>query len=232
MSLPIHAILAPQGAEYKAVCQGLNCAAVSSPPVLPIPAGPEPLTKHLERLHKTEQLVFHKQLRVLLMGLCGSLTSNYSIGDIVLYKSCVYQTHQPALLSHLCDLDLNSLIERKLKITYSVKALTSDRLIWSANEKRQLGQQYGADVVDMEGFATLEVLNQAGVAVAMVRVISDDCHYDLPDLTAAISPDGFLQPLPLAMGMLRQPLAATRLIQGSLQGLRVLQKVTTHLFTA
>lgn len=166
------------------------------------------------------------------MGLCGSLTSGYSIGDTVLYKSCLYQTDQSVSLSHLCDPELTSLIERKLKITYLVKALTSDRLVWSATEKRQLGQQYGADVVDMEGFTTLEVLNQAGVAVAMVRVISDDCHYDLPDLTEAISPDGFLQPLPLAMRMLRQPLAATRLIQGSLQGLRVLQKVTTHLFMA
>ncbi len=230
MSLPIQAILVPQGAEYKAVCQGLNCAGVPPPPVLPIPVGPKPLTQYLERSQKTGQLC-HKQLRVLLMGLCGSLTSNYSIGDIVLYKSCVYQTDQPTPLSHLCDLELTSLIERKLKITYSVKALTSDRLIWSATEKRQLGQQYATDVVDMEGFAALEVLSQAGVAVAMVRVISDDCYHDLPDLTAALSPDGFLRPLPLAIRMLQQPLAATRLIQGSLRGVRVLQEVTTHLFT-
>jgi hypothetical protein len=55
----------------------------------------------------------------------------------------------------------------------------------------------------------------------MVRVISDDSHHNLPNLTSAISPDGSLLPLPLAMGMIRQPIAATR---------RVLQKVTTKLF--
>lgn len=231
MSLPIHAILAPQGAEYRAVCQGLSCAAVSPPPVLPIPVGPEPLTKHLERLQEIGQLVCHKQLQVLLMGLCGSLTSNYSIGDIVLYKSCVYQTDQSAPLSRLCDPELTSLIQRKLKITYSVKALTSDRLIWSATEKHQLGRQYETDVVDMEGLAALEVLSQAGVAVAMVRVISDDCHHDLPDLNPALSPNGTLQSLPLLLGLLRHPMAASRLIRGSLLGLKMLRQVTTHLFT-
>jgi len=40
----------------------------------------------------------------------------------------------------------------------------------------------------------------------MLRVISDDCEHDLPDLTSALSPDGSLQPLPLAIGLLRQPL--------------------------
>ena len=103
-------------------------------------------------------------------------------------------------------------------------------LIWSSSEKHQLGQVYQAGVVDMEGYALLKVLNRLGVAVAMLRVISDDCYYDLPDLNFAINPDGKLEPLPLAMGMLRQPIAATRLIRGALQGLRVLQQVTADLF--
>lgn len=230
MSLPIQAILVPQGAEYKAVCQGLNCADMPLPTVLPIPVGPEPLTRYLERLQIPSQLG-RKQSQVLLMGLCGSLTSNYSIGDVVLYKSCVYLTHQPTALSHLCNLDLTHLIERKLKITHLVKALTSDRLIWSATEKHHLGDQYGTDVVDMEGFAALEVLSQAGVAVAMVRVISDDCHHNLPDLNPALSPNGTLQSLPLAINLLRHPIAATQLIRGSLLGLKALQRTTTHLFT-
>jgi len=70
-----------------------------------------------------------------------------------------------------------------------VRALTSDHIVWSAAEK-PLGQSYNAEVVDMEGFAALEVLSQAGV-VAMLRVISDDCEHDLPDLTSALSPVRF-----------------------------------------
>jgi hypothetical protein len=65
----------------------------------------------------------------------------------------------------------------------------------------------------------------------MLRVISDNCHHNIPDLSSALSSDGSLQTLPLAIGLLRQPLAATRLILGALRGLKVLQDVTTSLFT-
>ncbi len=112
-----------------------------------------------------------------------------------------------------------------------MRGLTSDRPIWSAQEKGKLGQIYDAGVVDMEGFAALEVLTEVGIAVAMVRVVSDDCDRDIPDLTPAIAPDGSLQPFSLALAMLGHPLAAARLIQGSLRGLKVLQQVTADLFS-
>lgn len=163
------------------------------------------------------------------MGLCGSLTYRYSVGDIVLYQACAYINAAPGQL-HPCSPTLTTLLQEKLKQTSLVHALTSDRLIWSADEKRHLGQIYSADVVDMEGFAALEVLS-GGVAVAMLRVVSDDCEHDLPNLTSALSSDGSLQSLPLAIGMLRQPMAATRLIRGSLRGLQVLQEVTAFLFS-
>jgi nucleoside phosphorylase len=134
-------------------------------------------------------------------------------------------------LEQSCDPELTDWVHRKLKerVVTGV-GLTSDRLIYSATEKRHLGQLYGADVVDMEGFSALEVLSRAGVAVAMLRVISDDCHHNIPNLTSAISPEGSLQPLPLAIALLRQPIAATRLISGSLGSLQVLQDVTAFLF--
>jgi nucleoside phosphorylase len=165
------------------------------------------------------------------MGLCGSLSPRYTIGDIVLYQDCVYESKEPTPLAQSCDRQLTTLLHQKLKERVPlVNSLTSDRLVYSASEKRRLGQIYNTEVVDMEGFAALEVLTQAGVAVAMVRVISDDSHHNIPNLTSAISPNGSLQPLSLAIGMLRQPIAATRLIRGALHGLQVLQKVTTVLF--
>jgi hypothetical protein len=111
-----------------------------------------------------------------------------------------------------------------------VVALTSDRVIHWAREKQQLAKAYGAEVVDMEGFAALQVLTEAGIPVAMVRVVSDDCGHDLPDLSAAFDAEGYLQPLPLALQFLRDPIAAARLVRGSLQGLRVLERVTAQLF--
>jgi len=219
----------PQGSEYKAVCRGLSRVGSLKPLVLPIPVGTQPVTKYLERLQQTEHL--HYPSRVLLMGLCGSLSPDYAIGDSIFYRECVYESNPSPLLLE-CDRALTTSLQHKLRQkSCEVRALTSDRLIWSRDEKRKLGQIYAAGVVDMEGFATLKVLAQAGVSVAMIRVVSDDCYHNLPDLTSALSPDGLLQPVPLALGLLRQPVAAAQLIRGALRGLQVLQQVTTLLFS-
>jgi len=227
----IQSILVPQGAEYKAVCRGLSCVSAPKPLVMAIPMGSKPLARYIERYLKTGHFLNYPQPRVLLMGLCGSLSPDYAIGDIVVYQECVYESKRSTPLWQSCDSELTTRLHHKLKERASlVRAFTSDRIIFSAQEKRHLGQSYSADVVDMEGFAALEVLSQAGVAVAMVRVISDDSHHNIPNLTSALSPDGSLQPLPLAIAMIQQPIAATRLIRGAIHGLRSLQQVTTVLF--
>ena len=232
LTVPIDEILVPQGSEYQAVCRGLSCVATPKPLVLPIPVGPKPLTRYLERLQQAGHFGHYPQPRVLLMGLCGSLSPDYAIGDIVFYQECVYESNASTSLLSSCDRVLTTLLHHKLKQrSFEVRGLTSDRLIWSKDEKRELGQIYNAGVVDMEGFAALRVLNQAGISVAMLRVVSDDCHHNLPNLTSALSPDGLLQPFPLALGLLRQPFAAAGLIRGALRGLQVLQQVTTLLFS-
>ncbi len=223
---PINTILVPQGAEYKAVCRGLSRVSGTTPTVMPIPVGIKPLTKYLQQLPKDKNFLNQPQSRVLVMGICGSLSHDYSVGDIVLYQDCVYQGKLQE-----CDRSFTAQMQSALPDKVSlVKSLTSDRLVWSAAQKCHLGETSGADVVDMEGFAVLEFFQNTGVAVAMLRVVSDDCHHDIPDLTPAINSDGSLNPLPLAIGLLRQPLAAMRLIRGSLKGLKVLEQVIPILY--
>ena len=169
-----------------------------------------------------------------MMGLCGSLSQKYQIGDIVLYQNCLYQGNlQEGDNSFTADIH-NQLGDR----VSLVKGLTSDRLLYKATQKRELHEQSGADVVDMEGYAFLEFFQQPSdavsppVQVAILRVVSDDAHHDIPNITSAIGADGSLQPLPLAWELIRQPPAATRLITGSLKGLKALTTVTQLLFTA
>ncbi|MBD2678160.1 MULTISPECIES: phosphorylase [Nostoc] len=249
-------ILVPQGAEYQAVCRGLRGVTGSIPTVLPIPVGMQPLLQYLQQSAEIGQILAAKS-RVLIVGLCGSLSDRYSVGDVVLYQNCLYQGKRQE-----CDRSFTAQLHSALGMGHGawgmarsrgagsreqrgktllsqspvpspqslVNALTSDRVISSAAEKRHLGETLAADVVDMEGFTALEFFNAAGVAVAMLRVVSDDCQHDIPDLTTAIDSDGSLRPLPLAMAMIRQPVAATRLIRGSLTALKVLEKVTNQLF--
>ena len=227
MNIPIQAILVPQGSEYRAICQGLKRVDVTNLPVLPIPVSPEPATQYLQKLLKSGYFD-PQQPGVLLLGLCGSLHTNYRIGEAVVYQECIDGLSHSSLKA--CDPALTSWLQNCLPKAPLVKSLTSDRLLYTVEQKRQAAQLSGADVVDMEGFAVLKVFSQAGIAVAMVRTISDDANHNLPNLTSAISSEGTLQPLPLALGMLRNPLAATRLIRGSLRGLQALQEVTSALF--
>lgn len=225
-------ILVPQGAEYQAVCRGLSGVQSAKPLVLPIPVGIKPVTEYLERWQQTEAFLAAKPKSLLVMGLGGSLSSQLAIGDVVLYQACVYHSSGATPVCRSFDGELTTLLHDKLKEGVSlVKGFTSDRIICSADEKRHLSQLHNTQVVDMEGFAALQVLSQAGLAVAMLRVISDDSRHNLPNLTGALTPEGALQPLPLAIAMIRQPIAATRLIRGAMQGLRVLQNVTMRLFS-
>ncbi|BCL35964.1 phosphorylase [Nostoc sp. MS1] len=234
--MTIDTIFVPQGSEYKAVYRGLTQITGQTPKIVQIPVGIEPLTRYLQKWQKQEYFPNNSQSRFLVMGLCGSLTPRYHVGDIVLYESCIYQQklQECDRLQHdFTDRSFTTELHSKLKTQQPalnlVKSLTSDRVICTASEKQYLGEILGADVVDMEGFAALEFFNSIGVAVAMVRVVSDDCHHDIPDLTAAFNADGSLQPLPLALSLLRQPIAATRLIRGSLRGLKVLEELTKSL---
>lgn len=219
----IQLILVPQGVEYQAVCQGLNLN-YYKPQVLAIPIGCKSLTKHLEKLQQSGY--FFEAKNVLLMGLCGSLSIEYTVGDIVIYRECINESS----ITQACNHQLTNLVSERLKNQALVTGLTSDRIIHLASEKKDLGKIYKSEVVDMEGWATLAVLQKADIAVAMVRIISDDIRHNLPNLNSAISADGALLPLPLAVGMMRQPIAATRLIRGSLYGLKVLQQATRQLF--
>ncbi|AFY76877.1 nucleoside phosphorylase [Pleurocapsa sp. PCC 7327] len=223
-------ILVPQGTEYRAICRGLQSIDSQKPLGLPIPIGVNALTPYLEKWQQTKDFLNKPPARILLMGLCGSLSPQYSVGDLVIYQACGYRSEK--LLWRECDFYLTKLLGDRLqgKATL-VKGLTSDRVIWSAQEKSYLGRICQADVVDMEGYAALEILARAGIALAIIRVISDDCQQDLPNIMPAIGSDGSLQPFPLAMKMLQNPVAAIRLIQGSLRGLKVLQQVTSDLFS-
>jgi hypothetical protein len=83
----------------------------------------------------------------------------------------------------------------------------------------------------MEGYSYVRELQRREISVAMVRIVSDDLCGDLPDLNQAIDSQGNLQNLPMAIALIKQPMAAIRLIKGSLTGLKALEKITAQLFT-
>ena len=217
----INNIVVPQGLEYQAVCRGL-LQAKAKVRVIAIPIGdrnPEAALSNYSQQRSDAP-------GVLIIGLCGGLCESYTAGDGVVVKSCESLNRDRLNL----DDELTTIIQNKLSLDV-VRGLTSDRVITRSTEKLKLAEEYQASIVDMEGYGYISYLQQQG-AVAMLRVVSDDVKGDLPDINSAIDERGQLQTIPLAIAMCKQPLAATRLIRGSLTGLKVLQQITTRLFTS
>lgn len=241
-SCPVDFILVPHGAEYRAVCQGLACAGTPRPvKVISIPVGPQPVTTFLDTWERPRSYSRTRPLRIVIMGLCGSLSPSIKLGDWVLPRLCVaHLPHSRELLIPKCQ-QFSSTFSQELgkklnlntdRVTLLPESpdnpilLTSDRAICTAADKRSLGQLFQADVIDMEGAAILAALSSFDVEIAMLRVVSDDCQTDLPDLNAALKPDGSLSAFPLAIGMLRHPGRALSLIRGSLRALQELECLT------
>ncbi|MEL6578505.1 MAG: phosphorylase [Cyanobacteria bacterium J06621_12] len=220
--LSINTIVVPQGAEYQAVCRGLAKAGQENVQIISIPIG----VCQLNQVMADYGSVIDNDKNILILGLCGSLTKAHCLGDLVLVPSCIDLSHNKIDL----DAELTAEIQHQLDIKTAI-GLTSDRVITQAASKLDLAQQYAATIVEMEGYSYVQELQRRDKSVAMLRVVSDDLSGDLPNLNQAIDSQGNLQTLPMAIALLKQPLAAVRLIKGSLAGLKKLEQLTTKLFT-
>lgn len=248
---PVDAILVPQGAEYQAVERGLRALAPAQRPrLIALAVGAAAVTQRLR--DPQTQAVLASCRHVLVMGLAGSLSPQLEVGEVVIYQD-ILVPRSSAVVSALglplpsegdypdfpCDHDYTALLLQRLPGARSVIALSSDRLIHHAPEKLSLGQQSGAAVVDMEAIAAHHGLHHLPgrsaaqpLSLGMVRVISDDGQTTLPDLSPAFQADGAIDGLRMAGIFLQNPLAAVRLIRGSLHALAILEKTTTQLLCA
>jgi nucleoside phosphorylase len=226
--MKIDYIFVPQGQEYQRIKKGFNLAKINRPVIVAIPVGPQGVNLFLEKwLIKAK---FHHH-RILLMGLGGSLSPQYSVGAITLYENCGYLAENCFDYEvKLCDGELNCWLQNNLNLpSYLVKGLTSDRLINLAREKQEIFKKIKAEVIDMEGWTILNLLEKINVKLSILRVISDDVNYNIPDLNSAFTSQGKLKPFDLTLGLLADPLGGWRLIQGSLKALNQLEKVAFDL---
>ncbi|MGK7958290.1 MAG: purine phosphorylase [Crocosphaera sp.] len=217
-------VLVPQGMEYKAVAQGI-AQNKSKIKIIAIPAGIQPLTNFLKQWQQTPDFLDKIPQGLILIGLGGSLSLNYSVGDVIVYKKCGLMDDSQENGGY-CDQFLTETLFKQLgNRAFIGTGVSSERVVCSAQEKLLLGKQYQADVVDMEGYALWNWSKKLGIPVAIIRVISDGCQQDLPNLTEAFREDGSLQPLIIAREMLKNPSNSIHLIRSSLKGLQVLKQV-------
>ncbi len=218
----IDTIVVPQGAEYQAVCRGLRQGKIANVRVVAIPLG----STNIRQILAGYANELRNSRQILIIGLCGSLDKSYVVGDRVLVKSCEDPKHNLLYL----DPALTATIQEKLLIDL-VPGLTSVRIISQAQEKYELSQRHRVKIVEMEGFGYVRELQRQGKSVAMLRVVSDDLTGDIPNLSNTIDSQGKIGFIPMAIAFSKQPIAAIRLIRGSLAGLKALEQITLKLFT-
>ena len=216
----IQVILVPAGAESRAVNRALK-QIQNRPRVVTIPAGPQAVERFLQAWPDPQ---LFSSGGLLLIGLGGSLSPQFDVGDGILVEQIV---EADSSTIYQCDRSLTAQLAKQLGIPIGT-GVTCDRVITTAAAKRQLRDRHNADVVDMEGTALLKELPDCPIAV--LRIISDNCRDDLPDISGAIGADGSIQVSSLTANLLRRPLAAIRLIRGSLKGLKTLETLTRALW--
>jgi hypothetical protein len=223
-------ILVPQGAEYQAVVGAIKN--IPHPPViLAIPVGKLAVTKYLYDWRQNNP--DFSPTGIILMGLGGSLSAEFGLGQAVSLESCLnYQNYQ-ADQEQQSDRILTNWVQEKLgKNIRRVQGLSSDRVITDATEKQELGKSFNRQVVEMEGWAVLSFFKELGIPATIIRVISDEVSQSLPDLSKIYNSQGKLDAIALSFALGKKPIAGYKLIVGSLKSLKILNQITRKLFSS
>jgi hypothetical protein len=223
-------ILVPQEAEYQAILRAIRNN--PHPPVLlPIPVGNLAVTQYLQDWRQNNP--DFSPIGVILMGLGGSLSTEFSLGQTVLLESCLNYQNNQGDQEKQSDRALTDWVQQKLgQNIRRVQGLTSDRVITDATEKQELGKRLNRQVVEMEGWAVLDFFSELGIPATIIRVISDDVEQSLPDLGKIYDTQGQLNAIALSFALGKQPIAGFKLIVGSLRSLKILNQITDKLFSS
>jgi|SRR5579863_2014583 len=162
---------------------------------------------------------------VLVVGLCGSLSSSLPEARIVTYTDCL--STQPDQIPFRCSQPITErlhalLVSRGVRCN-RVVGVTSSRVAVTNEDKRALAA-CGASAVDMESYEIVAAATQAGVPTAVLRVVSDSLDRKMPDFNRALNEDGGLDSRKFLKVAIGSPLLMARLLLVNKRAMRELVK--------
>ena len=162
---------------------------------------------------------------VVVIGLCGGLTSSLPEGRIVAYTEC--RSTEPASPVLECS---QAIVGRLMPLLGSanipfnrVVGITSPRFAIKPQEKRALAER-GASVVDMETYAIMAAALTVGVPAVALRVVADAVDRELPDFNRALNDAGGLDGCKALKVVLGSPLKTVRLLLANKRAMQHLNK--------
>lgn len=112
------------------------------------------------------------------VGFAGALAAALRVGDVFL----------PAVVVNARD-------GSRVEIEGGEGTLVTFMAVAGVEQKRNLAQAYGAQLVDMEAAAVAAAARAHGIPFAATKVISDELNFEMPEMTRFINPQGQLQPV-------------------------------------
>lgn len=141
------------------------------------------------------QLVKAGARSLLSFGVAGGLDPTLKIGDRIIATKIIFPDRREAS----CSLNLNILDAHKLPIAGNNTAVLSTK------DKALLFAETNAAAVDMESHGVARAAMDLGLPFGAIRVISDTAQTTIPAFALlGVKPDGGLNPLPVALHLLRR----------------------------
>lgn len=109
---------------------------------------------------------------VIACGFSGALRDGIGIGDIIVADAISYADHEIAVPHGLAANPANGL--------HVGRFVTTDAIVHTVADKRQLADRRDSIACDMESYAVAVACREAKVPFMAVRVVTDDLSADLP----------------------------------------------------
>lgn len=137
---------------------------------------------------------------IISFGMAGALADGLAVGDWVVGDRLT------GAVARDCDPAWRDALLAKLPGARGGTIYADGRMIDTTAEKRVLGERHRALAVDMESHVAAVVASANGLPFAIARCISDGPDHALPPaITAAMAPDGSLDPTAMLRSLARRP---------------------------
>jgi len=149
---------------------------------------------------------FLEPQHVIVIGTAGALRSEFQLGDILLPVSVASSSGDVRDVAPIRIRGKSFEPSQRPRLQGPTRLIESPKVVSTTAEKSALHRTMEADAVDMESFTVVDVCNQLGLSVSVVRFISDTLdHYFPPEIPLLLNPQGNPRYFRILAAILRRP---------------------------
>ena len=144
--------------------------------------------------------------RLLSIGYAGGLVPKLKVSDLIVAEQIIDVESSAEFVPDQKWLYLaqNASVSENYKVI-SGKLVTADKVIHSPQDKKELGERFSAEAVEMETSAIAKVATDKNLPFLSVRTISDSVEQEILDSSSFLGSDGEISKLKAGWYVLTHP---------------------------